>query len=599
MPTSSGRAWYTDGMVWTMLFTAWIFLFSGAFQLFPQPGWTDAGIYQGYGFNLPALVRRYGFTRERYHGSRLSYVLILYFCHRLASSVAAQYLQLLFFHGITIVSIVALGYRQFGRGPTLLGAAFLAFNPLFLSAFTFGGADGPALAYVSLAAAILFSVPGMGGDHRAMAACGFVSAAACAANPFAIAPMTGFLAAGLLAAPSKRSRLSGYLAFLVGGVLALVLLGLIGRAFGLEFFFPKYSFGMTRSLAQGFGSVYLRPLEDWLFVNYRLLVPVILGGSALAMLSVRPELRRDRVFLGATCVAPVLPFALFLYANLSGRAQLVQARHYSTLLLPGLALSVFALCRAVRVDDRRVLGLALLLGLPAGLVAAGLVPVNPLATEHRGTFWALLGLGVLLTIPLLLSRPRASTARWTVISAVLLSAVCFSLSQDSLQVYRVSTSDDYKEVFLGAHHLVRVLEESGIAERRPLFWFPRDAENTRSGLASTFRLNYRGQVTHLNYFDTLVSFYLWSPSLLGTSMSSLQAGALEKHDGRPIVLLAPTAELCQRALARVRSLGYRVSETRWIQHSSRRFGWVAVAIEVVAPDAAEGRAGRAWLVDRS
>ena len=70
---------------------------------------------------------------------------------------------------------------------------------------------------------------------------------------------------------------------------------------------------------------------------------------------------------------------------------------------------------------------------------------------------------------------------------------------------------------------------------------------------------------------------------------SPQAAALEEHSGRPIVLLAPSVELCLRAMGRVRSLGYRVSESQWIQHSSRRFGWVAVAIEVLTTATAEGR----------
>ena len=91
-------------------------------------------MYQGYGLNFQNLVSRYGLEATSYHGSRLPYVLVLYCSHRLASPELGQYLQVLFFYLLSVLSLLELGYRSFGRGPALVGCAFLIGNPLFLSA---------------------------------------------------------------------------------------------------------------------------------------------------------------------------------------------------------------------------------------------------------------------------------------------------------------------------------------------------------------------------------------------------------------------------------------------------------------------------------
>ena len=592
LPGRSERAWYRDWAAWTLLLLSWGFLFSGAFQLFPLPGWVDAGLYQGYGLSLPALARRYRFTP--YQGSRLPYVLILYLCHRVASIEVAQYLQLLFFHAMALLSLLATAYRHFGRGHALLGAAFLAFNPLFLAALTQGGADGASISYLLLTLALLFSPSGMAGSYRTLAGAGAACACACIANPFVISPLLGLFAAYRVAVAPRGPGPAGYFALLMGGVSTLLVLGLIAQAFGMKFFFLGYSSTMTRRLAQGFGAKYLRPLQEWLFLNYRVLVPVILGMSALALFRARPELRRDRLFVGAACLAPLVPFALQLATNLAGQAQLLQGRHYFTLLLPGLAFSVVALGRAARLRaPRHVLAPALLLGLPAAVVAAGFVSPTGMGPYAEVAFWSMLGLGALLA--LLTSMGKGRDRSSFVYAAVLLCTVCSSLSEDSLQVYRITTGDDYKEAYLGAFHLVRVLEGSGVAERKPMFWFPRGAENVRSGLASTFRHNYEGNVTHLNYFDTLISYFIWDQSLLGASFDTLEVGTLDRFLARPLVFLAPSEPLCSKALSRVQALGYRVDDQRWFTFPGRRFGWVAVTFDISRAEPEGPRSGAAGV----
>ena len=582
------HGWYKDRAAWVLLLCALAFFFSGWIQLFPIPGWVDAGLYQGYALNFQNLVSRYGLKATSYHGSRLSYVLVLYGSHLWASPEIGQYLQLLFFYLLSVLSLLSLGYRQFGRGPALLGTAFLAFNPLFLSALTFGGADGAAVAYVALSLALLFTPSGFAGGRMSLLAAGAACACACAAHPFAFPALVGLLAAYHLAAGVGWSGLGRYVYVGAGGLLALAVLGAIGTTLGLKFFFVKYSFQMTRMMAGGFGASYFKPLSEWLYVNYRVLVPVVLGGSALALLlAPRPAPSRDRL-LQAAVIAPLLPFTLYLWMNLSGLFPALQARFYFTPLLPSLVLCVFTLAREIAA--RRLLAQVLLLGLPAVLVGAGIVSApNPGPEVARLVFWSLLGLGGVLVVLLFAARRtgRDRGSASLVTATLVLCAGCLAFSEDSLQVYRARTGDDYKEVYEGASHLVQVLEDSQVGASLPVFWFDRKSVNARDGLASTYYLRLNDKPLHLNYLDTLVSYYLWDPVMLATSLGAVDATRLDRVAGRPIVFLGPDRSSCEEALARVRLLGHRVDLLFWLAHPAKRFAWVAAVFKVEARAAAE------------
>ena len=137
------RTFVTDPWVWAFCLAALAYLHSGIFQLFPIPGWVDAGMYLGYALNLPNMMERFAFDEVTYHGSRLSYVLPRFLMHQALDPTAAQHVETGLLYVASLFSVFAIGWHAFGRSATFLTAAFLAFNPLFLSSLTFGGADVP------------------------------------------------------------------------------------------------------------------------------------------------------------------------------------------------------------------------------------------------------------------------------------------------------------------------------------------------------------------------------------------------------------------------------------------------------------------------
>ena len=231
---------------------------------------------------------------------------------------------------------------------------------------------------------------------------------------------------------------------------------------------------------------------------------------------------------------------------------------------------------------------ALLLGLPAVLLGAGLVSPPHLRPEvARPIFWLVLTLGGVLAVLLVVARRtgRERASSLLVMAALACSAACLAMSEDSLQVFRARTGDDYKEVYLGASRLVQVLEESRVAASRPMFWFDREKVNAGGGLASTYYRRLDNKPLHLNYIDTLIGFYLWQPVMLGTSLGAVDERRLALVAGRPIVFLGPDRASCEEALARVRFLGHRVELLYWLAHPAERFPWVAAVFKTEAAEA--------------
>ena len=120
-----------------------------------------------------------------------------------------------------------------------------------------------------------------------------------------------------------------------------------------------------------------------------------------------------------------------------------------------------------------------------------------------------------------------------------------------------------------------------------MFWFDRKKVNARDGLASTYYLRLDNKPLHLNYIDSLISYYLWEPVMLGTSLRAVDERRLARVVGRPIVFLGPDRASCEEAFSRVRSRGYRVDLLYWLAYPAERFPWVAAVFKAEPEVAAE------------
>ena len=78
------------------------FLLLGPFQLFPPPGWVDAGMYLGYFLDFPRKLAEFG---PNYHAMRLPFALTGFLAHRILSPDFANYVLVLGFHYLALFSV--------------------------------------------------------------------------------------------------------------------------------------------------------------------------------------------------------------------------------------------------------------------------------------------------------------------------------------------------------------------------------------------------------------------------------------------------------------------------------------------------------------
>jgi len=571
-PDGTSLAWLSGG---TIGLAGLVLLFSGVFQTATLPGWVDAGIYLGYALNLPALVERYGLDGVTYHGSRLSYVLIRYFLHRTFSPELAQDIEVGGLYVLSIAAVFLLGWVRCGANATRLVATFVAFNPLFISSLVFGGTDGVTIVYLLAVAVTLFSAGGIGMSPSRLAIGGVFAGLALIAHLFAVVPLAGIGVAHLwVVRPANWTPLK-YGWGLFGVVAAVIALGAVGLAFGLDFLFFGYSIQMAGRSFQGIGTNYQIPLELWLPGAYRVFVPLFLLLYSGFLLLVTRRLLRDR-FLVGSFLALLIASAVYLAWDSVLNGVVIQTRPYFNLLFPLVVMHLLALGGALLRGSHGGRLHGWVLSLPA--LAIGLSPGAFSALERpfveQTVFVVLLTgfLGVLIWA----LRTAAGTAAPT-LSLLFLLACSATMNADSIRVFRAATGLSYREAYQGSVHFAQWLESSGLAERRPRIWFDREELNEKLGSRGAYRLRFRDAVLSLNYYDTLCSLYLWHRVLFSDSLTLRNEAGQTDNKEELIVFLTQDMTKIEHARQLLTRQGYQVAIVASDDYSAPSFGWHARA----------------------
>ena len=171
---------------------------------------------------------------------------------------------------------------------------------------------------------------------------------------------------------------------------------------------------------------------------------------------------------------------------------------------------------------------------------------------------------------------------WLAMLVVL--STCSALDLNSAAVYRNATGLNYRQAYAGSVRLVTWLEESGLAARKPVFWFDRAELNEHIGARGTYPVKFGGVVRHLNYFDSLAGLYLWDRSVLSFDPSRVDALVFKRDAPRDVVVvLAVHASTIERAKSRLTELGYSPATLGSLDYEGGDFTWRAEAFAIVQP----------------
>jgi hypothetical protein len=580
------RTFVLDAWVWIFCLVALAYLNSGLFQIFPIPGWVDAGMYLGYALNLPDLVDRFGFAGLTYHGSRLSYVLPRFLLRQLLDPTAAQYVEVNLLYLASLLSVFGIGWHLCGRPAAFLAAAFLAFNPSFISSLTFGGSEGAAICYQLLSAAFLFSPAGLSRKPVAICAAGFMCGLALASHLFSVIPLSGIGLAHVVASSLPTRRLVAYGWLAVGAALSLAVCGAIGTLFGLDFFFLGYSLAAVGQSVKGIGSEYRLPLFAWLFGAYRVLVPSALI-VCFALLANRFKANGSRFW--AIGLVALLPLAFYVVWDSAIGGVLIQTRSYFALMLPCVLLSLLALSHQISdqtVLSRRTMAITwIVLASPSLAVsmAPGVFEAMEIAAVQQSLFVTVAAGLTLLALAarnaVRQNRQKSMPAIW--LATLFVASTCVALDLDSMPVYRAATGLNYRHGYDAAVRLVEWIEASGIGARQPVFWFNRAELTDRLGTRSTYRLKFQNRVLNLNYFDSLAALYLWNESLLSGDLPLVDHSVLKKNPPPDtVVVLSRDTSTVMQGERRLRALGYIPTPLGSLEYDSEDFAWRAAAFGI-------------------
>jgi len=561
------------------------YLYSGIYQLFPIPGWVDAGIYLGYGLNLPEMVHRYGFTWNAYQGTRLGSVFPLSIFYQLFEPLTAQFIKVGFLYVIAIFGTIAIGWRR-SEYIAILAATFLAFNPLFVSAITFGGVDGFVIAYETLLATCLFSSSGIRNGKPELFLAGCFAALSFTSHPFSMIGIVAlFLGHFYLTGAFKNTFLVNWFWSFIGFVSVLFILAVIGKFIGYDFFFLRPSFDMAKgSFLSGFGVNYRLDLKDWIFGASRVLVPILIFTWIICLKLVDANDRNQKQINTALIILGVAFFTYMFWDFFIGGVT-IQTRSYFDMLLPALIMAVILVADTLpRTSNSFYITSIILIGLPSILlgIAGDSMWAFLESSRMREIFIVLLVCGIAVPVVLCFNnRYFKNLGSLGFVTTLILCSVAFAVNQDSKKTYKNYTNLDYSEAYLGMCQLSRKLETSGIAELEPKFLFSRKSLNNRLGDKGIYQIRFGNNQLDLNYYDSLVSLYLWNQSLLFAEPDDVPHPDLLPHKlPLPLVVLGKDDTEVQSIINKLKQRGYNISKQRSFSYTEHQFGWYASVLEL-------------------
>jgi hypothetical protein len=467
------------------------FLLLGPYHAFSPAGYLDPWFYTGYFTNFSYLLRHYGLT---YYVSRLPWIipgLLAY--HVLPPTVANVLLQTLVMT-VTAASLFWVIRWYYGNTPALLACIALVTNLYFIYTIAWEYPDAPAIAYASVAAALLLC------PHGRRAVSCLVAGVAVALSLLTNLAGAATCGALLLIPCWRRGRpfwkllveaawiLIGFAACL--GLYCLVSKRMLGHydAFRQQIENAHYMSGKLEAMwGSGFG---------WVPRAYRLSLPLflILIGAVLL------RLRKTTALVLPAYLFLTVAFALYTFQDVVLHAVALRVAYVSSyMLLPmmlfaGVVLGeLWKLFQSGRIPpaDGHGRKAALLGSLPAlPLAACGLA--LPWLFSHRvresiALIWTLVAvLATLSTLALLLSIRRPAFA-WVGCLLVMLTVHVGPALDRGLE-YPLHAENAC--MFHTAMDVQAFLKSAVDPERPVRFWFEPALPDTP-------------------VFDSLSSLYLW------------------------------------------------------------------------------------------
>jgi hypothetical protein len=559
------------------------YLLLGPFQLFPPPGWVDPVMYLGYFLDFPRKLAEFGPT---YHAMRLPFTLVGFVLHRIFSPKFANYILVLGFHYLALLSVYFAVRARHSRAAAVSTALFLALNPLWIATVACGYVDGPGMAFLFASLACLANRGGAMSPITGAIMAGALAALAAFCNAFAGLVTVLALLSWLFAVRTSWRELWWIALCGMGGALVVTLaLCLTSRILHGPFFFFHSSINFGTQALGGFGTNYRVPLGEWIPSSYRLALPVGFLCTGLFVLFGIRRVPSSSSLLIAGCVTIVLTSSWFLLFDLGIGATTLQFAHYGSYLIPGQCLAFGGLAAILLFKDesqsRPNWASVSAVTVAAIVVLFASKQIWAFEARWRSIYLIWFVVALLFAMSMVLIHRRVTPIGLATL--MFATALVGTANADTRRVFRLGPNPDYKpfyEMLVNLNSIVDSIRPMG----RPFYiWYCREClrESQRDDWR-VVELRYKGNVLRTNMLDSMASLWLWDSSWLNYTMPSLAAEDIRKltaGKGSTLVLLCPQEAACAEAVAALHRAGVETDERARVPLSARGLLDVTVLIE--------------------
>ncbi|MCA2371563.1 hypothetical protein ATU3B_08050 [Agrobacterium genomosp. 3 str. CIP 111-78] len=535
--------------------------FSGAYELFPRPGWVDPMIYIGYFLDPATQIQNLG---AYYFSQRIPYVFLGSLSYEIFTPAYAHIALSLLFQIIALLSVYSIARNIFGPLAAVLSGWWLGANPLWIASISNGYVDGPAIALsISAIAALLLANNGHGRFRKALCnfTAGFLCACVLALHPIP-ALLTGLalLAAATTMQPSKASVFQRILEIFIGGVISLLLMAVYSKSIGGPFIFLFHDAHPIRNAFSGNAIPFSRSLQDWLPNAFRiasLFIAVVFFAVTVYVENLGKGKARQIALLAV--ITSITFFAVTLVWDVIVGGMVAQTWFYSSYALIGQTLIMIFIVGTFLSYGKCILFSVIFLFISIFLGGISVIYFNNSIVEAAYIFnpaliWFLIFGASAGALFFILSKVRNAA----LFSIFLLTYVIGVVNVDTRFIFTQRETVPFRNFFELAIDVRNAVDRAGLHGRRVALWVDRRdlvSSDVRSNEHATYHFFVGGGTIPLNTFDSLAGLWLWDKGTLSFDMPNLTA-ANEQWLREPkmptsLIMVCTVSAVCEQGHAKL------------------------------------------------
>ncbi|WP_425903039.1 ArnT family glycosyltransferase [Agrobacterium radiobacter] len=538
--------------------------FSGAYELFPRPGWVDPMIYVGYFLDPATQIRNLG---AYYFSQRIPSVFLGSLFYEIFTPAYAHIALSILFQLIALISIYSIARRIFGPFAAVLSGWWLGANPLWIASVSNGYIDGPAIALsISAIAVLLLANNGYWRYREALLnlTAGFLCACVLALHPIpALLTGVAFLVTVMTMQSTKAFLFHRILSIFIGGLLALLSMAIYSRSIGGPFIFLFHDAHPIRNAFAGNAIPFSRPLEKWLPNTFRiasLFITFVFFALTVYVESWGKVKSRQMALLGAA--TSIAFFIVSVIWDVAVGGMITQTWFYSSYALIGQSLIMVFIIGSLLADRTRGERFRIFLLSAVFFSMIFFVYFNNFIVKSVDIFssqvtWAIIFVAGAAILLLILRKIRGVAVATMMILTVIIGIV----NLDTRFIFAQRGTVPFRTFFELAIDIRNMVDKSGLNGRRVALWVDRRdlvSSDVPSNEHATYRFFVSGGTIPLNTFDSLAGLWLWDKGTLSFDMPNVSAANEQwlKQPKMPtsLIMVCTVSAICERGHAKLDAL---------------------------------------------